>query len=71
MSLSKNLYRRMPYFIRKHLSRNQSFFVAVTVVVVILTFVFYEAVFGVIKTADDIYQESVAAKQLVIKTDAW
>ena len=66
MSWSKSLYRRLPYFIRRHLSRSQSFGLIVTIVVLASLFLFYETLFGLSKTADDLYQERSAAAVVLL-----
>ena len=60
MSMSKNLYRRLPYFVRRHLSRSQSFCLVIVVVLFVSVFIFYETILGFAKSADDIYQERSA-----------
>jgi hypothetical protein len=45
MSMAKTLYRRLPYFIRSRLSRNQSFCLVITIAAAVFVFIFFEAIF--------------------------
>ena len=66
MSISKDLYRRLPYCIRKQLTRSQSFFLIVTIFLLAFVFVFYEAIFIGAQRDDPFDEKSIFQKDVSI-----